>query len=686
MNKVEIGQGIRTAIAQIAAEELDVDLGRVRIVVADTGAGDAGSSTTGSNSIQGLGGAVRQAAADLRHHAVATASRSFGVEPSALSVSDGTIRTPDGRSVDYWDAVPRDAEVEEGAGRPKSSDAYTVVGRSVPRDDLPLKVTAGGAFVQDLLPAGGWHARVIRPPGYDARLTAAPEDAGDGVWLVRDGSFLAVAGPDETEVEAAADRVRAACRWSGGAGLPDQATLYDHLLAQPSAASLVVDGAVTDDPVPAIETPASATVTHDATYRRPYQLHGSLAPSAAMAQWTDDGLTVWSHSQGVYALRGALAGVLRVEPEAVRVVHAENSGCYGHNGADDVALDAALVARALPGTTVLVKWTREDEHAWEPFGTCAVLKLQGSLDANGRVVDWNHDVWSYAHGSRPRPSGESSSLLSARFLADPVPPPIPGPPRGRHSGMHRNSDPLYAFSRRRIVNHFVRDSPLRVSALRGLGAFANVFAIESFVDELAALADADPVAFRIGHLEDPRAKDVIERAAEAADWGRARHDGEGRGIGFARYKNEKAYVAVVADVAVDTGTGVIGLKKMTIVGDVGLAVNPDGALNQLEGGVIQAASWTLKEAVTFDRERVRSVDWETYPVLRFDEVPDVEAILVDRPDDPSLGCGEATQGPTPAAIANAVYEAVGVRLREIPFTPARVLAAKDRDRSPSTSN
>jgi CO/xanthine dehydrogenase Mo-binding subunit len=324
---------------------------------------------------------------------------------------------------------------------------------------------------------------------------------------------------------------------------------------------------------------------------------------------------------------------------------------------------------------------REDEHAWEPYGSCMVVKMQGDVDAEGNVSAWNHDVWSSTHSGRPRPLESASDLLSARHLNPAIPTPTRRPGKGSHSGIHRNADPLYTFSNRRVVKHFVPDSPLRTSALRGLGSSTNVFAIESFMDELALAANTDPVEFRLRHLDDERAKDVIRAAADKAGWDptapeRGAEKGLGRGLGFAQYRNHKCYVAVVFDVRVDP-TGKIQLERAVIAADAGQIINPDGLIHQLEGGVLQSASWTLKEEVIFDQHKITSTDWETYPILTFPEIPHIETVLIDRPGQQSLGCGEATQGPTPAAIANAVCNATDKRLRQMPFTPERVKTILD---------
>ena len=337
------------------------------------------------------------------------------------------------------------------------------------------------------------------------------------------------------------------------------------------------------------------------------------------------------------------------------------------------------MARAVPGRPVRLQWTRQDEHAWEPYGPAMVMHLQASLDPGGRLLDWNHDVWSNTHIARALPYGDRSALIAAWHRAAAMPPPQPFPMLVYHGGIHRNADPLYAVPRRRIVKHFVETTPLRVSSTRSLGAYANVFAIESFMDELAHAAGTDPLEFRLRYLEDERARAVLTAAAERAGWTQRRKEfGRGKGIGFAQYKNQKCYAAVIIDLHVDLDTAQIVLARAVIAADAGQIVDPSGLANQLEGGVVQSASWTLKEQVTFDRTRITSVDWESYPILKFPEAPVVETVLLDRPGAPPLGSGEAAQGPTAGAIANAVFDAIGVRLRDIPFTPDRVRAAVAR--------
>jgi CO/xanthine dehydrogenase Mo-binding subunit len=682
IGKSEIGQGIYTSIAQIAAEELDVSFSRMRVVSPDTNHAPNGSYTAGSNSIQGEGRKVRQAAADARYELLQKAAVLWGADASELHVVDGLVS--DGiRHATYWELL--DGGVfEQGVtevGTLKQSDDYEVVGQSVGRLNLINIVTGQPHFIHDLDVPDMAHGRVVRPPRYGARLVSQPnvEDMPGVLHVLRDGCYLGVIADREEQAVKAADVLREKSVWEGGRELPDEKALFDHLMDDPyQQALLVVEGKPVDDAVPEIVVPEGARHTVEATYYRPYHMHGSLGPSAAMAHWEEDLLTVWAHTQGVSPLRGSLAQVLDLPDQSVRVIHVEGAGCYGHNGADDAALDAALLARALPGRPVMLKWMRDDEHAWEPYGSCMAVKMQGCVGDGGVVIDWNHDAWSYTHSGRPRAMSGTSNMLGAWHLEKPMQPPVAKPGGGFHGGIHRNADPLYNFRRRRIVKHFVPDSPLRVSALRGLGSPGNVFAIESFMNELAFAAGEDPVLFRIKHLDDERAKDVIRAAAKEAGWQpgvRGKETGRGQGLGFARYKNEKCYVAVIFDVRVDESTGQIDLERAVIAADAGQVVNPDGLKNQLEGGVVQAASWAMMEAVRFDRKRITSRDWETYPILKFPDVPVVETLLIDRPGLPSLGSGEATQGPTPAAIANAVFDAVGIRLRQMPFTADRVLAA-----------
>jgi len=666
--KVEIGQGIVTAIAQVAAEELDVALERVVMRPTDTSASPNEGFTAGSMSVEMGASAMRMACAEVRKLFLEAAARRLEVGAAELAVRDGTIEVPgtDLRT-SYWAlagevSLARDAT---GEATPKPATSYSIVGRSAPRRDLPAKLT-GAAYVHDMELPGMVHGRVLRPPSYAARLAGfdaeAVRAAPGVVAVVVNGSFVGVCAEREEQAVRALEVARRVARWEETAAMPEPAEIPE-LLPRMKAETKTVTSR------PRAGAPAAKRL--EATYSRPYLAHASIGPSCAAAAFDGARLTVWSHAQGPFPLRGQIARVLGMKDEDVTVVHRDGAGCYGHNGADDAALDAALLARAC-GRPVLAQWTREDELAWSPFGSAMVVKLAAGLDAAGTIVEWRHELWSHSHVRRPG-AGDGVNLLAAWHLDPPfaasTPRDAPWPP----GAGDRNSPPLYDIPHE-VVYHFVPEMPLRVSALRTLGAFANVFAIESFMDELAAGADEDPVAFRLKHLADPRARAVIEAAARAAQWGAgASGDGvRGRGIGFARYKNASAYCAVVAEVEVAEK---IRVRRAVAAVDAGGTINPDGLRNQVEGGIVQATSWTLKEAVRWDATRVLTRSWDDYPILRFDEVPDVEVVIVDRPGEPGLGAGECSAGPTAAAIANALAHALGVRARDLPLTPERVARA-----------
>jgi CO/xanthine dehydrogenase Mo-binding subunit len=614
----------------------------------------------------------------VRSILIEEAAKKLDVAPGTLKVSDGTISDADGRKVTYGELAAAIDLKREATGKvaPKSPAAHMIVGTSVPRFDIPNKVTGGVAYVQDLRLAGMLHGRVVRPPRPGSKLDSVDQEAAKAVpgviAVVRDGSFLGVVAEREEQAIKARAVLAESAKWTLGPPLPDPATIHDHLLSLPTE-----DKVISEKPAAATSAAAAlsaAAKVLEATYRKPYVAHGSIGPSCALAELKDGKMTVWTHSQGVFPNRGNLAEALGMKQDDVRCVHAEGSGCYGHNGADDVALDAALLARGANGRPVRLQWMRDDEFGWEPYGPAMVMKAKGAV-SDGRIVDWNYEVWSNTHSMRPEPGGVN--LLAAWYLADPK---TPGPARSipqPAGGGDRNAVPLYDFPRQRVVSHLIKDMPLRVSALRTLGAYANVFAVESFMDELALAAGADPVAFRLAHMTDPRARAVIEAVAKNAGWkpGLRGGEGRGRGIGFAKYKNLATYVAVVVDVEVDRASGKVSVPRAFAAADSGLIVNPDGLTNQIEGGIIQSTSWTLKEEVRFNPEGILSRDWESYPILTMPEVPKIEIELINRPSERSLGAGEASQGPTVAAIANAFAHATSKRLRDLPLGPARVKAA-----------
>jgi CO/xanthine dehydrogenase Mo-binding subunit len=682
--KVELGQKIITALAVIAAEELDVDPGRITVRAADTGFSPDEGYTSGSNSMEGSGAAIRQASAQARRILLEMAASRLGAPVESLSVTDGVIGGGNSeQKVSYWELMGGkhfDCDVPEDVA-PKSPDQYRLIGNpvdsAVTAEGFRALVSGAMTYVHDMELPGMAHARVVRPPGYHARLQDLDDTsvrAMTGVIeVIRDGSFLAVVCEREEQAVWAAAKLAGLARWDESREMNAQ-DIFAQLKGNPRESFPLADGVAKDAPVPPIQTPGKAAATLSATYRRPYTMHGSIGPSAAMARYDGDGLGVWSHTQGVYPLRRALAGVLGLAEDAIQVFHVPGPGCYGHNGADDVALDAALAARAVPGRPVLLKWERGDEHAWEPYGPAMRMELQASLDDAGRILYWSGETYSDTHMGRPTDHGEHSRLVASWHMDPPRAAPTPQPAKGFHAGIHRNADPIYDFPDRRIIKHLVRDLPLRTSALRSLGAYANVFAIESFMDELAHECGADPLEFRLKHLSDERVRAVLEAAAEKAGWGADREEGHGRGIAVARYKNVKCFAAVVIDLGVNK-FGAIKLDRAVIAADAGQIVDPDGLKSQLEGGLIQSASWTLKEQVDFDAKGILSRDWESYPIITFSDVPQIETVLIDRPDQPFLGAGEATQGPTVAAIANAVFDAVGLRLRSLPLTQDRVREA-----------
>ena len=670
--KVELGQGILTALRQIAAEELDLPLDRITMVSGDTGLTPNEGQTAGSQSVENSGTALRMAGAEARAILVDLAAKRLGVAADALNVADGVISAADGRKVSYGElAAEADFKREATAkAAPKPAARHRIVGQSIPRTDIPAKVTGGPAFVQDVRRPSMVHGRVVRPSRYGATLEGVDEAAVKAlpgvIAVVRDGSFLGVIAEREEQAVRARSVLAKSARWSGGPELPDPARLYEHLKSLPSQDQTI---GVKQAAVP------EGARTFAATYTKPYIAHASIGPSAALAELRDGKLTVWTHSQGVFPLRAELVKALKMQPADIRCIHVEGSGCYGHNGADDVALDAALLARGAPGRPVRLQWMRDDEFAWEPFGAAMVMQAKAALGADGRIVDWQYELWSNTHSMRPQ-STSGTNVLAAWYMGEPQ---HIGPPQGipqPAGGGDRNAVPLYDFPSQRVLHHFIPEMPIRVSALRTLGAYANVFAMESFMDELALAANADPVAFRLAHMKDARARAVIEAAAKKAGWREGeKGDGtRGRGIGFAKYKNLACYVAVVAEVEVDRASGVVRVPRAYAATDAGLVINPDGLINQIEGGIVQSASWTLKEQVRFDRAGITSRDWASYPIVTMLEAPKVEVELINRPNERSLGAGEGSQGPAVAAIANAFANATGKRIRDLPMNPERVKA------------
>jgi CO/xanthine dehydrogenase Mo-binding subunit len=671
--KVELGQGLKTALLQVVAEEIEVPFAQVSLVTADTDRTVDEGYTAGSHSVQDSGTALRNAAAQVREILIAEAARRLKLAPGQLRAEAGTVIGPNAARITYAELVT--ANLLHVQAQPtsilKDPGLFKVMDRPIQRVDIPGKVTGGVAYVQDLRLPGMLHARVVRPPSYGAKLLdvdlAGVQKLIGVVQVIRDGSFLAVVAYREFQAVKAMRALQLSARWEESAVLPKHDRLHASLLALPSEDQVILDSHAGGG------GPAAKTL--EATYTRPYLSHGSIGPSCAVAHLTDGTMTIWTHTQGVFPDRAAIAEMLRMPPDKVRCVHMEGSGCYGHNAADDAAADAALIASSLPDRPIRLQWMREQEHGWEPFGPAMIAKISGSVDAAGHIVDWDYGVWSNTHATRPGPAG---SLLAAQYMEKSFPPPEPRPLPQPEGGGDRNAIPLYTLPAAKVTHHFLRDMPIRVSALRSLGAHMNVFAIESFMDELALVAGTDPVTFRLAHLEDSRARDVVTAAADEFHW-TARSTpsgGYGYGFAFARYKNLAAYCAVAMQVRVDHETGRTQVLRVVAAVDTGQVINPDGVRNQIEGGILQSLSWSLFESVSFDKSRITSIDWSTYPILRFGSVPEsVTVRVLDRPGTPFLGCGEAAQGPAAAALANAIANATGKRVRDLPLSAARVKAA-----------
>jgi nicotinate dehydrogenase subunit B len=672
--RVELGQGVLTAMAQIAADELDVAMARCVIRSGDTELTPNEGYTAGSQSIQFGGVALRQACADVRALFIDQAAKIIGCAAAELSIRDGGILRdgkPSGQ--DYWtlQGAVNLAVKATGSGARKPVADMKRIGESSARLDLPDKIFGRAVFIHDMVLDGMVHARVVRQPNRSATVGAIDEQAikraaKGRIDLVRHGNFLAIVGDDETAVDLAGAAAVNHVTWQN----------VETPTALQAEASWLLQRPWIDRVFGAPEPGGGQTRQRfEATYSRGYLAHASISPSCGLAQYRDGHLTVWTHCQGVFPLRAALAKSLGLEASAITVHHVQGSGCYGHNGADDAAADAAIIAMQMPGKPIRVRWRREEEFVYEPKTPAMIVTVRALLDDAGKPTDWTQEIWSGTHNKRP---GAGGVLLGAIALPNPPPEPPPNDvPEANGGGATRNGEPLYDIAAKRILHHLVTETPVRTSALRSLGAMPNVFALECCIDELAERAGQDPVQYRLSITADKRARAVIEKVAAMAHWNPKEQGGagHGRGIAFARYKNRAAYSAVVVELDVAEE---IRLAHVWCATDAGLVINPDGAINQLEGGIVQSVSWVLKEQVRFDINEknlgVSSIDWETYPVLKFSEVPEIDIELINTKDEVPLGVGEVTAGPTAAAIGNAVSHALGARIRDLPLTRERIMA------------
>jgi CO/xanthine dehydrogenase Mo-binding subunit len=666
---------MRVAIAQMVAEELGVDTARVGVIDGDTSRCPNTGGTGGSTGLTRGGTAARQAAATARQALLALAATRLKRAPADLTIVNGEVRPiAGGRGIAIGALVASERlSVPVDPKAPLATPTrYSRVGQSPRRPDVPAKCTGRYQYIQDFSVPGMLHGRVIRPPSPGASLVSVDESTIvhiPGVRVVRLESFLAVAAADEWASIRAARELKTT--WTAWSGLPGHQNLERYLRegVVDRDQALVHRGpggpvGESDPQARALESAlAGAHFKLSATYFWPCQSHASLAPSCAVADVQGDGATIWTSSQVTYGLRATLSRVFGLTPERVRVVFVEGSGSYGTNGADHAAADAVLLSKTL-GKPVRVQWSRQDEHAWDPKGPQQLLDLRAGLDASGRIVAWDTQMWI------PTNRRGARILLAAQSAG------IPQDGGRDAAGIFENGDPAYAADHVRVLAHWMRDTPLNPSNLRAPGKPANVFAVEGFTDEIAAALKVDPLEFRIARLSDPRAHEVLARGAKTFGW-HARPSPNpsrpatgplvGRGMAYARYKQAENYVATFMDVAVDRDTGRITVRRVVCAHDCGLVVNPDALRNQIEGGIVQTLSRALHEEVQFDASRVTSADWASYPILTFPEAPAVEVILVPRPEAPLWGAGEASTVTVAAALANAVYDATGVRLRRVPL-------------------
>jgi CO/xanthine dehydrogenase Mo-binding subunit len=664
--KVEIGQGILTALAQISADELDVAFERVEVKAASTDESPNEGVTSGSRSVVESGMALRHACAAIKEIFVSVIAQRTGVSIEQIRVVDGAFIGPGGEIGSYWlnsNEGLLECEAPEKV-KLKKADARGVSGSVIERIDLPDKIFGVARFIHDLRLPGMKFARVIRPSSRGARLISAPATPPE-TSLVVSGNFVAVVADSETAANTAAAKLAPKISWETNATLPEQATLREFLRTTPAeiTSSAHRDGTA---------TPAQ---THKFEFFRPYVSHASIGLCCAVACFRDGKIEAWSHSQSIFELRRDIALSLGLKLADVVVHHTEGAGCYGHNGADDVAFDACLIAYHQPNVPIRVQWGREDELGWAPFSPAMLVEVEAGVDEQGNIVGWRQDIYGNGHLLRPG-NFAVPTLLAASEMAGKFEIPVSkNPPMAKGGGADRNAVPIYRTGGLDVDVHRMLEMPLRTSSLRGLGAMINVFAIESAMNELAAAYDRDPVAYRLEHLDDQRGRDVIEAVVEmAGERDASAGEGYGRGIGFAQYKGLSAYCAVIADIE---AAEEILVRRLWIATDAGEIINPEGAAHQIEGGAIQACSIALKEAVQFDRQGITSNSWEQYPILRFKQIPQVITKLLPRPNLAPYGVGECSLGPTVAAIANAIHDALGIRPRSMPFTPDNLSADMD---------
>lgn len=654
--KVELGTGVQTSVAQLAADELYVPFERITVVQGDTARTPDQGYTAGSQTLSSGAIAVRQACGVARAKLLELGAAQLHASPDDCATADGAVflQHDPSKRVTYAELIGGkrfDLTVPKNPPtRPQAT--FQVSGTSVPRVDIPGKIYGTFTYVQDVRLPGMRHARVIYPPAPDTEVDAIDRSGlaslPKTVQFIRRNNFLAVVAENEWDAIRGAQAVKVT--WRPGKALPAMEQLPQIVRETPGGERTVFTAG---DAAGALQQAAKRVTT---SYSWPFQSHGSIGPSCAVADVRPNGTTVWSATQGVFPLRGAIAEMLGLSANDVRVIYVEGAGCYGHNGADDAAAAAALLSQIVRAP-VRVQYMRVDETRWDPKGPAMVIDLEGALDAQGRIAAWVTHVWSPTHSARP--DGKAGNLLPALLAGTPLAPVT-------FVGEDRDEKINYQIPAQALTITDQKAAVLRPSALRGLGGTQNTFANESFMDELAHAANADPLEFRLAHLTDARERAVLEALRPYAQ--------KGRGLAWVHYENEQAIVGAVADVTADRATGNVRVNQLWIAHDCGMVVNPDGLRNQIEGNAIQAASRALLEEVHWEPHEVTSVDWRTYPILRFGEIPAVNIQLLDHKDARVTGAGEATTTVIAPAIANAIFAQTGVRVRTPPFTPQRVRA------------
>jgi nicotinate dehydrogenase subunit B len=677
--KVDLGTGNMTALAQVVAEEMYLPMEAVTMVQGDTALTVDQGATNGSMSIAGAGVQLRQAAATAREALRRFAMRKFNVEGTQIAFADGkaaVVGTPS-RSLSY--AALLQGEHLELALDPhaplKDSREYRLVGKPLKREDIPPKVTGEFVYMQDMRVPDMVHARVLRPDAYGAQLVSVDDAEARAVsgylQTVRKGNFVAVLARTEWGAIKASRALKVT--WSAWSGLPEQSHIYQAVRELKVADRATV--AKTGD-VEGIFAKSGKVVR--ATYEWPLQTHGSIGPSCAIAHFAGGKLTLWSPTQAPHMTRDQVAAMLGLAKDDVRLIYVEGAGCYGRNGHEDATADAALIAHET-GLTVRVQWMRQDEHGWDPKGPPVVSDASAVLNPDGTIAAWHYETWVPQRVSADVPLLGAELTRQSKMVDEPNNP----------GGMEFNSTPSYVIPNVEVVVNRTATTPLRPAWLRGPGRLQHTTANESFMDELSVAAGMDPVEFRLKHLQDPRGIEVLKTAAQRAGWkpgplhaDAARKSGPvvtGRGVAYVYYQPNRTYVAAVADVEVNRETGVVYVRRFTIAHDCGLVVNADGVRNQIEGQVVQTISRALHEEVNFSRSAVTSVDWASYRLLYFPEIPQtIDVVLIDRPDQPPRGAGEPACAVVPSAIASGIYDALGVRLRTVPFTPEKVKAALNK--------